>query len=204
MLRSLRICHRGKEPRGEMPKVAEVVRITKEKGVAVDNTPNDLAEILTDPQKLADVAALVWLSSLEQAKAGGEKSPLFQDGASGYQIEKSLSQTVSELWPSLPQSSDPANDPETFRIRQAIGGYLKYSRNMVCLRRGNRKQKSIWWVREDWNADPPIYPVRKTETPPPARVADNGADTYRCVECPAEFLTIRSRSQHESAYADRP
>lgn len=194
-----------------MPKVAEVVNITTKRSVGgkTDLSADELQKKIEDPAELSEASALVWLAFQEEAQKDGRESPLY--GQPGYTIEKSLHATVSFLWPTL-GGGDYRDDPASFRVRQAIGRYLKHSGNLVCQRRGNRTQKSLWWVRAEWSDAPPVYPTddRKpveepeTTTEEPQGAAASSAALHACPDCPAVFLSVKSLSSHKAMLKDRP
>lgn len=194
-----------------MPKVAEVVHITTKKNQGGGKPMTSLLEQVETDQGLAEAASLVWLAFQEDAIKSGQPFPSY--GQEGYKVEKSLHATVSFLWPTLGEG-DYRDDPESFRVRQRLGRYLKYTGNLICLRRGNRVQRSVWWVRSEWNAAPPVYPAdhaakdKGVEEEPKAdevqAVIDAGEETFGCKQCPAVFLTAKGEASHRAMLKGRP
>lgn len=115
----------------------------------------------------------------------------------GYLVGLSLNQLISEIWPVLAGSTsghydNMGNDPvlrHGYNFRQKIAQHLRGSVNLVCLRPGNIRDVSVWWVRSTWSDESPVK--RVFETIKPAEL-----DEFKSIEVPRDIEIAQLRSEN--------
>jgi predicted RNA-binding Zn-ribbon protein involved in translation (DUF1610 family) len=134
----------------DVPQIGDVARVTQRGGEPVD--PRELMPANDILQNLPLAAELLWEKVIEKIKEAGPE-PMKLQSVAGYRWEGSRDGAMRELWPSIPrgEASSPQTDPR--RLKLAI--YLKQTNNMICLDKGSRYKKSIWWVRAEFSRQAP-------------------------------------------------
>ena len=126
-----------------MPRLSDVAKVTT-RGGNVPDTENELAYSAYCLYEAVKVE--IRKSSYESVSRGG---------IPGLEGQVSVPKALKFLWPSMSRMDKGDDDSPADKARADMYKYLRETKNLVCINRGNVRMMSTWWVRGEWNDLPP-------------------------------------------------
>src|SRR5262249_35119154 len=136
----------GFEGRGSMATVGSEARVT----APGDRTLGSLSGL---PDISAGELPVTAWQVYETALAAAQQqnpTPIAREGVKGYRFVGAQKTLVLDYWPKL------AGDDSMDAVTTAVNGYLRETGNMTIINRGSRVTPSEWFVRGEWNDQPPV------------------------------------------------
>jgi hypothetical protein len=186
-----------------MAKFSDIARISK-RGGSFPDVENELAyNAYCLYEAVRTEMIRVHTDSVQRAGIAGLEGPV------------SVPTLMKSLWPGMDRRED-AQDSEIRTARVELYRYLRDTRNLVCIKPGDRRSMSVWWARSEWNDEPPQPPEPAPEQPAPepsttspSHVREETMEqiVYPCREpgCEHSFTSYTGRTHHEKdKHGDSP